>query len=74
LNDLGEPTGNVLFPIGYQKPETMGAALDIPPLSPSVYKQCQWNYRYGSTDGAQVPLNEGNLYAGENTIYFSLCT
>lgn len=61
---------NVLFPIGYQKPEVMGASLDIPAAYHLQFTNgANGTIRYGSIDGVQVPLSEGDLYAGENTVF-----
>ena len=61
---------NVLFPIGFQKPETMGSSLDIPAAFHLQFtSSANGTIRYGSEEGEQVPIAEGNLYAGENTAF-----
>lgn len=61
-------TAKVLFPIGYQQPEPMGAQLDVPASFHLQFtNSANGTIRYGSIDGTQVPLVEGDLYAGENT-------
>ncbi len=61
---------NVLFPIGYQKPEIMGSSLNIPAAYRLEFTNSDnGSIRYGSIDGVQVPLAEGNLYAGESTAF-----
>jgi N-acetylmuramoyl-L-alanine amidase len=70
VSTVDEPTAEIFFPIGYQKPETMGATLDIPAAYHLQFtNSANGTIRYATTDGVQVPLNEGNLYAGENTAF-----
>ncbi len=65
-----ESIASVLFPIGYQKPEPMGAELDVPAAySLQFTNSANGSIRYGTIDGLQAPLAEGNLYAGENTAF-----
>ena len=65
-----ETAASVRFPIGYQKQEPMGAALDIPAAFHLQFtNSANGTIRYGSTGGLQLPLMEGDLYAGENTAF-----
>ena len=59
--------GKVAFPIGYQKPEPMGAQL----ILPSAYHlsfagSTNGTIRYGSPTGSKIPLLAGNLFAAQN--------
>ena len=65
-----ESTASVRFPIGYQKPDQIGGQIDIPAAYHLQFTGiANGTIRYGSIDGLQVPLAEGDLYAGENTAF-----
>ncbi len=65
-----EATANVLFPIGYQKPDPMVAELDVPAAYSLQFTNTEnGSIRYGAVDGLQLPVAAGNLYAGENTTF-----
>lgn len=69
-----ESIASVLYPIGYQKPTIMAEELIVPAAYHLAFtNSANGTIRYNSADGTQVPLAEGNLYAGgktPHTFYF----